>query len=406
MKSNMLRPLSCVVLAGTSVALASIGFAAEPAKETGKYILFMGADLAVQQGKKFYTVEDVDGSEFVIQIKGEKKFIRTRMAANTLKVEHELKIAPFSVQLDDLQGAAGYTPGADPRHKFNARSGAAGGAAAARDLADFNSAEARTGLENLKKDPRGPDPARKAAFERTIETEDMNSATSNFQLSSDYSSIGTMANGLALELAEGNFDMIDVSFKISSPEVLDDPYMVVLVEFQLRDAKPGQTSQLIHAKALDPIGPTPKYIRVREGGMPVGFKYLRHEVRIYNRGREVATNASSKRVELSRDEAREYLLFEHLSAHKDATVPPAPVAGSLPRSARDRLNPEQLNRVCYARIAKDGRLLGVFVDEGASLPLTDPVIAETCADALFKPALAQGKPMDGVVRFRLAELTL
>jgi hypothetical protein len=129
-------------------------------------------------------------------------------------------------------------------------------------------------------------------------------------------------------------------------------------------------------------------------------------VHIYNRGKEVATNESSKRVELNRDEARQYLVIEHVAANKDATMPPAPVAGSLPQAARARLSREQLDRLCYARISKDGGVLGIFADESASLPLGDAAIAEVCAEGLFKPALAQGKPMEGVVRFRPADLTL
>lgn len=405
MKTNHRRFLGCLGLA----ALAGLSLpAAEPAPAApaGKtHVLFMGADLAIQQGKKFYRVEDVDGSEFVITVRGKPQFVRTRLQTNHLKIEPELKLAPVSVQLDDLQGGPGYTPANDPRHKFNARSGAASGAAAAQTLAQYNVTEITTTLEQV----RGgavPWPEREAQLTAELDKQQGALNVTDYQQGTDYGSIGNMANALALELAEGNYDLVDVSFKISSPEPLDDPYMVVFVEFEPRGAKPGEKSTLIHAKALDPIGAEPKYVRIREGGMPVGFKYLRHEVHIYNRGREVATNASSKRVELSRDEAREYLLIDHLGANKDATVPPAPVVGSLPASVRGRVSPEQLQRTCYARIAKDGRLLGLFADEAASLPVADPDLTSLFADALYKPALARGRPMDGVVRLKLADLIL
>lgn len=396
-----------LLLAGCALGLAPAADAADaPAATAQPFVVFMGADLSVQQGKRFYQVEDVDGSEFVITVGGKNRFVRTRLQTNNVKVRNELKFSPYSVQLDDLQGGPGYTPAADPRHKFNARSGAAAGAAAARDLAQMNINQIQASLGALAADPNGADPGRKAQLESALSAEQANLGVADYQLGTDYGSIPSMANALALELAEGNYDMIDISFRISSPEPLDDPYMVVLVEFQLRDARPGDTNQLIHAKALDPIGPEPKYIRIREGGMPVGFKYLRHEVHIYNRGREVATNASSKRVALNRDEARQYLVLDHLATHKDATLPPVPVPGSLPASVRQRVAPEQLNRACYARVAKDGSLLGIFADEAASLPLADEELNRLFADALYRPALANGKPMDGVARVRLADLTL
>ena len=315
------------------------------------------------------------------------------------------KLAPLSVRLDDMHGEAGYTPAADPRHKFNARTGAAAGAQAASDLANYNATE----IANTLAAVRGGASKwveRESQLEAELSKQQDALNMANFQTAGDYGSVGNMANALALELAEGNFDMIDVSFRVSSPEPLDDPYMVVLVEFQPRGAKPGETSLLIHAKALDPIGPDPKYIRIREGGMPVGFKFIRHEVHIYNRGKEVATSESSKRVEISPDEAREYILIEHLAANKTATVPPAPVVGSLPAATRRQVSPDQLNRVCYARVAKDGKFIGLYADESASLRVADDQLTQLFAEALYRPALAEGKPMDGTVRVRLADLVL
>jgi len=200
--------------------------------------------------------------------------------------------------------------------------------------------------------------------------------------------------------------MVDVSFKISSPVPLDDPYMVVLVEFQQRGAKPGEVSLLIHGEGLDPITAKPKYIRIREGGMPIGFKFLRHEVHIYNRGKEVATNASAKRVELNRDEARQYLVLEYLAANKDATQPASALPGSLTPAARTRLSGEQLQTTCYVKVGADGALLGVFRDEAANFQLGDDELKAVLADAFFRPALVKGKAVAGVARVRPADLIL
>jgi len=405
MKTAFLRFPLLAALAGSCCAVSGTAKVATP-PTSPRPVIYMGADLSVQQGKNFYQVEDVDGSEFVISVGGKNKFVRTRMQSNNVKVKKELKFSPLSVQLDDMQGVAGYTPAADPRHKFNARSGAASGAKAASELAAYRSGEIQSALSALGNNPNGADPVRQAQLQSSLETEQANQNLADYQLGSDYSSIPSMANDLAKELDEGNFDMVDVSFRISSPEPLDDPYMVVLVEFQPRGAKPGESSLLIHAKALDPIDAKPKYIRVREGGMPVGFKFLRHEVHIYNRGREVATNASSKRVELTREEARLYLVIEHIGANKGATQVAEAVRGSLSPAIRSRLRPDQLENVSYVRVSKDGVPLGVYVDESASLPVSDEDLVAAVKDAFFKPALHDGKPVDGVVRVRLGELTL
>ena len=364
-------------------------------------VLYMGLDLSVMQGKKFHRIENVEGSEFVIRVDGENKFVRTRMQTTNLKLDPGLKLSPVSVQLDDLQGGPGYTPENDPRLKMDARSGAAGGAQAAHDLSSAAVSEITDTLTKLQAGD-----AREGALRSELERQEHLTANSSYQMSSDYGSIPNMANQLALELAEGNFDMIDVSCRISSPVPLDRPYLVVLVEFLPRDAKPGETSTLIHARALDPIEAKPRYVRVREGGMPVGFKFQRFEVHVYNRGKEVATNASARRVALTADEARQYLLLDYLGGNKTATLPATAVAGSLSPAVRARLQPGQLQRVVYVRVAPDGTPREAFADAACQHPLDDAGIAAALAGGFFKPALDHGQPVAGVARLNLADLTL
>jgi hypothetical protein len=206
------------------------------------------------------------------------------------------------------------------------------------------------------------------------------------------------------ELAEGNYDAVEVSFKVSSPVELDDPYMVVLFRFQEREAKTGQEGMLIHAKSLDPIGPKPKYIRVREGGMPMGFKYIDCQVHIYNHGQEVATNASPKRVELTRDEARQYLLIEYIGANKGVTIGASAASGTLPRSSRAQLSIAQLNRTAFVKVSEDALPVGIFLDENCQQPVEDPVYVTALQEIFFKPALDEGKPVAGIARVRLGEI--
>lgn len=413
MKTTTPRRLSCLglaTLAALSPLLRSVDEKPAPPRN---HVLFMGANLEVQRDKKFYRVEDVTGSEFKIRVGKRETFVPTRNRTTGLKVNPALKLAVTTVQLDDLQSGPSYTPANDPVRKFNAASGAAGGAAAVRDLeygkmisAEITLAAAGNALSRTAEDS----PSRglvQAAFDKA--TADYAASQTgidpaNDAMSSAQYNTGAYADKMQGELAEGNFDAMEVSFKVSSPVELEDPYMVILFKFQERDAKPGDEGMLIHAKSMDPIGPKPRYIRVREGGLPRGFKYLDCAVHIYNRGEEVATNVSAKRVELTREEARQYLLIEHTSAHQGATVPALAVAGTLPLALRRQLTPDQLERVCFVRVGKDGGPQGVFVDEGCSLKLDDEAMLGALREVFFQPSLYQGKPVDGVARVRLGEL--
>jgi len=371
-----------------------------PAGPAKTHVLFMGVDLDVQQEKKLYRVEDVVGSEFKIRIGQKEYFVPTRNRTTGLKVVNALKLTSASVQVDDLQGDPTYTPAKDPRRKFNARTGTSGALQSAHDWSTLRQGEA---VASLEKAQMGPPEFRKN-YENIIEQENDNLGVLNQQMGSDLGSIPTMANELAIELAKGDFDAVEVSFKLSSLEELADPYMVVLVEFQPREAKPGETGLLIHAKALGPVGPTPRAILMQEGGMPVGFKILRQEVHIYNHGEEIATNLSSKRVELTREEAREYLVIEHIGTHKGATVAASAVPGTLSPARRQQLTLDQLNRTLYAKVSKEGNLLGAFTDESCSVSIDNTDMLAALGEVFFKPALFQGKPVEAAARLRLADL--
>jgi hypothetical protein len=209
---------------------------------------------------------------------------------------------------------------------------------------------------------------------------------------------------LRMKGAEGNFDAMEVSFTATSPVELDHPYMVILCKFHNPRNKPGEDSLMIHAQALEPINATPRYVRVLKGGMPIGFSVVECAVHIYNHGAEVATNLSSKRVEMSRSETQQYVVMEFLGAQKGRPASPAAVHGTLPQTQRERLAPDQLNRVLFAKVSKDGTLLGVFADEDCGLKIEDPATLAALNEVFFTPAVQQGKPVDGVARLRLGEI--
>src|ERR1035438_3233767 len=78
------------------------------------------------------------------------------------------------------------------------------------------------------------------------------------------------------------------------------------------------------------VPPPPVAVHFYEEGFPPAFELQGFDVHLYNRGEEVATNVSPKRVELTRDEAFEYIKMEYISAHKGDTLAAVPVMGKLP----------------------------------------------------------------------------
>ena len=395
-----------LVLAGGALLPAGLSAADQPQSENTAepktHVLFMGANLDVRQEKKLYRVEDVVGSEFMIRVNQKEVFVPTRQRTTGLKVEYDLKLSDTSVQLDGLAAGPAYTPANDPRLKFDRASGAAGGAMAVLSLAQGEVFRAdQQAVFGGKKDPNAPDGVKEPD---PVEVAMAKVGAATLAMGESRYSTGEQADIMQRELAAGNHDAMEVSFTISSPVELDDPYLVILFKFLDRDAKPGDEGMLIYAKALDPIGPNPKYLRVREGGMPVGFKYLDCQVHIYNHGQEVATNLASNRVDLSRDEAREYILVQHLGTNRGVTLPASAVRGTLPRPRRAELSLDQMNRTAYVKVSPDAQVLGVYQDETCQLVLEDERYVAVIGEIFFKPALDRGKPVEGVARLRLGDI--
>ncbi|HVT74001.1 MAG TPA: hypothetical protein VHD61_12775 [Lacunisphaera sp.] len=401
--------------AGVLCLLAGAGFA--PAAETTHpappsapgQVLFMGTDLMLQYEKKLYRVEDVEGSAFRIKVDGKDVYVPTQRRAIGLHVDADLKLAGLSVQLDELHAAEGYTYGNNPLRKLEEANRNQMVTSDRQDYAVAGIDHSEANLVAVKEMAAHGGFGTPERTEREIATAEAQvrdsyhySDYSTIAAGSDSSSIGAGAQRMAE--AKGQFDAMEVSFKISSPVELKQPYMVILYRFHDPAAKPGVNGLAIHAQALEPIDSTPRYVHVLRGGLPVGFKYVDSEVHIYNRGREVATNLSGKRVNLTRAEAQQYLVMNHVGAHKGATLPPAAVAGTLSLARRDSLTPAQLTRTVYVKVDSDGTLRGAFKDRDCQSPVEDAGLNAALDEVFFAPALEAGKAVEGVARMRLADL--
>jgi hypothetical protein len=378
-----------------------------PAPKT--HALFMGVDVIVEQNKKQYRIEDVAGSQFKITVDGKETLVSTRNKQTGLGVAYNLKLSGTSVQLDNFQAGPGYTPENDPMNQLKDAAGLAATVAAQQDLAQAQidrDTQNVTALAGAVAHSTNPEERanNQAALDRALADQQKTLAIVDNLAAASVGEITNVGAGAhRMQVAEGNYDAMVVSFKVSSPVELASPYMIALFRFHDPAAKPGVNGLVIHAQALDPINSKPSYVRVLRGGLPAGFQFVDCTVHIFNRGRELATNVSEKRVDLTHDEAQQYFLMEYVSANKKATAAAGAMPGSLPLQQREQLTPEQLTRTIHVKVSKDGTMLGVFTDADCNHPLKDTVVTMAASELFYKPALNEGKPMEGVARLRLAD---
>lgn len=122
-------------------------------------------------------------------------------------------------------------------------------------------------------------------------------------------------------------------------------------------------------------------------------------------GVEIATDLSENRASLTRDEAHEYLVIDHTSTHKAATMPAQLVLAKVPADWATRPKDESFHKTHFVKVDKTGHPVGTFEDAACTTVATNPYCDAVLRDQLFLPALEKGRPVDSVVRIKLARLS-
>ena len=376
---------------------AAASAAAGPANGAPTYTRFMGADIYVGQGGEPRPVRDVNGSSWVVIVDGKPQLVSAKNGPISMKITSSVKLTEVSASIDNLKAAGAYTPGNDPAVKMaralnQAGDLTAGATAAANQSAALSLSEVSGIVGNTS----------------SSTTTGGTSGTNSSQPVQSVSG-GTVGGDVTFfKGATGDgagYDALEVTFDISAARTLDEPYLVMITRFHERDAEPGTFRNLVYAKALDPILPKAESVHFVQTGFPVGFELKGFELHLYNEGEEVATNYSPQRETLTTDGAFEYVKEAYLKAHKGETLAAAPVlAGTLPADLQDRLAKGMYAGTIYVRVSKDGLAEESYADAACSKRIEDPYVESVVRSIRFKPALSNGRPVEGTSSVRLAQL--
>jgi hypothetical protein len=148
---------------------------------------------------------------------------------------------------------------------------------------------------------------------------------------------------------------------------------------------------------------SPRTVTVRQGGFPPGYELVRSEVHLYAEGKEIGTNVAERSLRLTREEAHQYLVMEHIAGHKGDTLPPAMALGLTVADLAPSVDAARLQDVIYVKVNAEGVPLGAFHDADLIKP-AGPAVERLVAVARFLPALRRGKAVDGVARLTFADL--
>ena len=353
----------------------------------------MGADLKIAHGQELYRVRNVAGDAFTILVEG--KEVRVPIKGNVrLEIESSLKLTENSAEIGKLKNERAYTPDNNPRKKWMENRAVRPGEINVGDVIDKKYDILNT-IPSTTKASDGstvPNPASRAA--------ELNDQAKIAQQLSGLNSPGQNVQGLDEEFARGLFDAVDVTFDVSTEKSLMSPYVVFIAQYHPKD-KPQASQKWIYAQALKPIANEPTHVHILQGGFPLGFELTKFSVHLYDNGAEVATNVADNRVVLTREEAHLYIVSDYIGRHKGASLPATPAMAKIPADWEARIG---AGKTYFVKVDKTGHPLGVYEDSACSKKLDDAYVDSVVMAARFLPALAGGKPTDGVAKLMLADL--
>ena len=378
-----LRRMLPAVLLGAGLAGTLFG-----EEEHRMYTFFEGADIYVGQAGELHPVRDISGGAWVVRDKGQDEAVSASKGAISMKITPTPKLSDESVNLADMKVAGAYTLQNDPEVRLT-RSLAQAAELNAGDAAAANQSNA-VSITTLAS---GAPQTTNGGMTTSVNTLPV-TATVNTNDSLAYQN-----------WSNAGYDLLNVSFRISSSKPLNDPYIVVITKFHEPKASEGSFKNLIYAKSLEPVGTKPVDVKFQQAGFPVGYQLLGLEIHLYNAGQEIATNVSEKRREMAFPEAFDYIKGSYLKDHKSSTRPATPVmVDILPADFGQKIAAGEYSKVVYVKVSSGGVAESAYSDPECSKRIDDPYLESVVKCVRFEPALDNGKAVEGTSALNLSRL--
>ncbi|HVU17780.1 MAG TPA: hypothetical protein VHD32_12710 [Candidatus Didemnitutus sp.] len=389
------------------VATVLLGFGRLYAEGEAKtHTLFAGVDISVSEQKELHPVEDVRDGSFIIHVGGKEVKIASRWGSLGLKVAPAMKISAEPAQIGNLVFERAYTPENNPAQKFARQQGEQAAVQQEMDqtmnMLYLQSITGRGGHGGGAAGPPGTPAANPAGSSTGLDAHLSQMGDKMHVVDTHQNSqIGQMQH----ELTEELYDAVQVDFELTAPWPAQRPYVVIMMRFHAKDAPPDRGQNWLYAAELDHLDQKPARIHLLKGGFPPGYALESYQIHVFDGQREIATNLSQEQVGLTPSEAYLMLRTDYLAAHKGATSDALAAIGRLGDADRQHLGEDLYHHIFYVKVSGDGTPQGAFADRELTQPAFDAV-TKLVARVRFLPALANGRPVDGVAEFRFSQLHL
>ena len=381
-----------------SLTFATPAVPPEPAAPKD-YVLFVGTDLAIKQGGRFYPVVGATVDSYQIERDGTEQTIRNIRDAK-IKISRGVKLSNCSAAITDLKTESIDRAAAGSR--FEAMKAAMQLNDAAADGMDrLQGGITSANSVGISYDPNSPNNPRGA--KETSDAIQANQAAAVDNYGRGVAGLQSMADAANTQfnarLAGGHPTEVELSFDVSSPEPLEHAYVVVIASYGSGSADASKVT----AQQLGRIDGQPRRVQLSNPASVAGLEFQKFDIGLFADGQEIATNLSAKRVSLTADEAYQIHLVHYLAENARATKAPVPMLMSPRAVFRRQIGSAETYRPIHAIVGKSGAIVRMSDDE-AGVEKIPAAIEAAMKNVRFLPALRNGTPVEERMMFTLAEL--
>lgn len=406
MKTRLLRKITFRSLSDCRLlsALVSLGLvmprSLAGSAEPKDHALFVGATLRVEDGKGFFEVVGMSGNSVLLLVDGKLKTLRGDAVGN-VQIERKLKLSDVIAQVDHFKVAPTVMDPHADRFARNRRQifladlsarGADEANLAASQASDAAGAVATAvGRSETLTGAGGGIAVARGELERA-ETNLAAVAGGNVALQS---SVGSMT------VVRADQNAVAMNCALSATAVIPKVYALMVTEFA--DATGAKSSYKVHLEPVGDLGPKVQEVTFVQTGLPPDFVLGRVRLHLYSEAGEVATNLADRRVDLTAEDAFRYQVLSYVAAHAKETLPAKPLKIALPPDFKQLVPTTDHARDCFVIVGADGVVRGLSAAKDQQVTV-DRYLEETVRKFRYYPALKDGKPLESVVRLRLADL--
>lgn len=373
------------LVASLGVAALTAWAAGAAAPEVPSFTMYEGADFSLVRDGRSYRVLNVVGSNFVVRYKGHFDHWHIGTVPVSIEIKKAVKMARWPARLNGFVFERDYAPGTDPEEQQ---------AIAYTNLLTSQLVASDIAMHQMTVNS-GPTPPQVSPSHKGPETMAANPAYA--QNAAALTETELEGNAPAFRGADDARNSIRIHFRILSPIRLAAPYALFVAVFHA----PGhehEKQQWIGATEVDTVLPgRPTAVDFFQGGFPPGFQIDSFAVHLYDDGgREVPTDQSPNRQELTREQAFARVVADYLRQYPKATLPASPAMTELPEDWKQHVGDSRFQTACFVKVDPTGHPEGVYGDAECRVPLDDAYVSNLLMDVRFHPALQDGKPVPSV----------